>query len=112
MNISNENRAKYLYAPTFEQIEEFRKLLKLSRPVFERFYGIPLETIKQIKSEKRNLPAKFWHIIYEKIEPKIYSIRFMPKSRLPTKGTKKRNIQTSQNTSNTIINALEKLKQD
>lgn len=112
MNISNENRAKYLYAPTFEQIEEFRKLLKLSRPVFERFYGIPLGTIKDVKKGKIKLPAKYWHIIYEKIKPQIYSIHFKPKSKLPTKGVKGRGSINSQNTSNTIINALEKLKQD
>lgn len=111
MNISNENRAKYLYAPTFEQIEEFRKMLKLSRPVFERFYGIPLETIKQVKKGKMNLPAKYWHIIYEKISPQVYSIHFKPKSQLPSKGIKKRVDTTLQNTSNTILNALEKLKQ-
>lgn len=110
MSIAQDNREKYLYAPTIEQIEEFRKSLKLSRPVFERFYGIPLETIKHIKNKKRNLPAKFWEIIYEKVPPQVYSIHFKPKSKLPTKGTKKRNNTTASNTSNAILSALEELK--
>lgn len=110
MSIAQDNREKYLYAPTFEQIEEFRKSLKLSRPVFERFYGIPLGTIKDVKKGKIKLPAKYWQIIYEKIQPQIYSINFKPKSKLPTKGVKKRGTPSKDKASNAIMSALKDLK--
>lgn len=66
-----ENEKKYLKPPTLMQIEQFLKELDITTASFERFYGIPLGTIRKIRhgDNGRYLPVKFWHIIYEKIVP-------------------------------------------
>jgi hypothetical protein len=52
-------------------IMDFLKELNVTASAFEKFYGIPQGTIKVIKHGDRNLPARYWHIIYEKIHPKF-----------------------------------------
>lgn len=76
--IAFENKSKYLKAPTFAQIREFMDELGISTLTrFERFYGIPHSTLRMISYGGRELPAKFWHIIYEKIKP-AYGVGFLP----------------------------------
>lgn len=67
--LADANRRKYLKAPTISEIENFIKELKINAAQFERFFGIPDNTIPQIKNGYKRLPARFWHIIYEKIIP-------------------------------------------
>ena len=67
--IGEINRAKYAQPPSWEQINEFILESGMSMYHFERFYGIPFNTLTQIKSGYRKLSADFWHFIFEKIKP-------------------------------------------
>lgn len=73
--LADANKAKYLKAPTFAAIESFIKELDVSDAQFERFFGIPSNTLTQVKRGDKRLPARFWHIIYEKTVP-TYSIPY------------------------------------
>lgn len=84
------NRRKYAKAPSWEQIDAFIKELGMTPNHFERFYGIPYNTLTQVKSGKKNLGSPHWHIIYERIKP-AYGVGFiedyatnMPKKRIKT----------------------------
>lgn len=67
------NKRKYLKAPSVIEITEFITELGISDLQFERYYELPFRTIGKIKNYQQNLPAKFWHLIYEKIVP-IYGL--------------------------------------
>lgn len=78
MSQASDNKAKYLKPPSLQQIEAFVADLGVTCTQFEKFFGIATGTIKQIRlyentepkpQYERKLPAKFWHIIYEKIVP-------------------------------------------
>lgn len=69
-----ENERKYLKSPTFQQVDEFVKELGVTYASFERYFGIAEGTIRKMK-DPRPLPARHWHIIYEKIVP-TYGIGF------------------------------------
>lgn len=75
MDISKVNKRKWLHPPDAEMIDAFIKSLKVSAPRFEAFYGIPKGTLRLVRCGARDLPAKFWHIIYERVEPK-YGVGF------------------------------------
>lgn len=66
---ADRNRKKYLHAPTYKQIAAYMKKLKVSGAKFERFFGMSEATIRKIKQGKRELPVRFWHIIYEEVTP-------------------------------------------
>ncbi len=74
--ITFANKSKYGAPPTWEQIYAFIKETGMSMYHFERFYGIPYNTLTQVKSGKRNLFSAYWHIIYEKIKP-AYGVGFI-----------------------------------
>lgn len=63
------NRSKYAQPPSWDQIHELITEMKMDMYSFERFYGIPYNTLTQIKTGKRTLAADYWHFIYEKIKP-------------------------------------------
>lgn len=67
--ISDKNRAKYLKAPSILEIDTFIKELQVSDAQFERFFGMPFNTMGVVRNGQRKLPAKYWHIVYEKIVP-------------------------------------------
>ena len=71
-----ENLSKYLKAPEWWQIEEFINELGVNMFQFERFYGIPFNTLIQVKAGKRGLAPNYWHFIYERIKP-AYGIGFV-----------------------------------
>lgn len=68
-NIEFINKAKYAKPPSWSQIEELINEMEMEMYHFERFYGIPFNTLTQVKSGKRTLAAPYWHFIYEKIKP-------------------------------------------
>lgn len=70
------NRRKYAKAPSWEQIDAFISELGMSFNHFEKFYGIPYNTITQIKSGQRELSSPYWHYIYERIKP-AYGVGFI-----------------------------------
>ena len=74
--IANENLSKYLKPPDWKQIEEFIIELETNMYKFEKFYGIPFNTLTQVKAGTKRLPPKFWHFIYEKIKPN-YGVGFI-----------------------------------
>ena len=74
--ISYENERKYLKQPTWEQISDFIKEQGVSMYAFERFYGIPYNTLTQVKAGTKNLATRFWHFIYERIKP-AYGVGFI-----------------------------------
>lgn len=67
------NKKKWLLPPDIDMITDFLSHLGVSAPSFESFYGIPKGTIRGIRHGNRSLPAKYWHIIYDKVEPKFGS---------------------------------------
>lgn len=69
INRAAKNRTIYLKAPPYDQVIEFIAELGVSQSQFERFFGIAKGTIKQIQVGNCQLPAKHWHIVYEKIKP-------------------------------------------
>jgi len=75
MTQAQENRAKYLKAPTVAQIKEFIAELGVTTAQFERFYGIPYGTLADVYSGKRDISSKFWHIIFLKKKP-TYGVGF------------------------------------
>ncbi len=91
-----ENRRLYLKAPTIEQIEKFRKKLKVSAAQFERFFGIPRATIRNIRVGGRDLPVKFWNIIYEEVVP-TYGTKPMKKRKATKNETQKPNTEQPHN---------------
>lgn len=70
------NKSKYAQPPSWEQIQELITEMKMDMYSFERFYGIPYNTLTQIKTGKRSLAADYWHFIYEKIKP-AYGVGFI-----------------------------------
>jgi hypothetical protein len=69
VNKALENKELYLRAPTWEEIESFVKECKVTIPQFERYFSIPPKTLYEIRYGSRNLPAAYWHVIYEKKIP-------------------------------------------
>lgn len=107
---AQQNRTKYLKAPTLEQVESFITKLKVSGAQFERFYGIPDGTIRQIKLNKRSLPAKFWHIIYEQVKP-AYGSGFLDQNKAPVQtvtkvATIRRERPRTNSRTNTVLDEL------
>ena len=70
------NRRKYAKPPSWEQIDAFISDLGMSFNHFEKFYGIPYNTVTQIKSGQRELSSPYWHYIYERIKP-AYGVGFI-----------------------------------
>lgn len=84
-DLSNiEIREKYLKAPSFDEIFSFIDELGVNYSQFERFYSIPHSVIRSIKCGTRQLPVKFWPVIYERIVPQ-YGIKFQAATKLATK---------------------------
>lgn len=65
-----QNKIKYKKPPTIEQINTHVKHMDMTTPHFERYFGIPYGTIGKIRCGERELPVKFWNIIYKKMENK------------------------------------------
>lgn len=68
-------KEKYLKAPTPQQIIDFVKELGTTYMQFEKFYDMPIGTIRLSANGRRGLPVRFWPIIYEKIVP-TYGIKY------------------------------------
>lgn len=67
--LAEQNRMRYLKQPTMEEIDSFIKFCRVSELQFERFFRIAAETIKNVRNGDRPLPAKYWHIFYERKIP-------------------------------------------
>lgn len=99
LNKANQNRRIYMKAPAYEQIMEFIKELDISGSQFERFYGIAKGTIRQVAFGNTTLPAKHWHIIYEKIKP-AYGVGYFeapPKKKGSIEKTEEPKVDLSRN---------------
>lgn len=68
-------KEKYLKAPSPKEVSDFLKELGTNYSQFERFYDIPKGTIRHVINFRRELPVKFWPIVYEKKVP-LYGIRY------------------------------------
>lgn len=76
LSIDLINKSKYAQPPSWEQIDTFLKEMNMGMYHFEKFYGIPYNTLTQIKSGAKRLPPAYWHFIYEKIKP-AYGMGFV-----------------------------------
>lgn len=85
-----QNKSKYAQAPSWEQIEILMTEMELSLYHFEKFYGMPYNSLIQVKKGERKLAAKYWHYVYEKIKP-AYGAGFLGDS---TTKTNKNRINT------------------
>lgn len=106
---TEQNKKKYLASPTHKQVIEFVKEFGVSCAQFERFWGWPEGVIKKIPF--KGLPAKYWHVIYEKIKPAYgigYASKHMAKSVIK-KPTKQKKIATTNQQSHTNELLLERL---
>lgn len=70
------NKKKYAKPPSWKEIDAFIKELGMNPSHFEKFYGIPFNTITQIKAGTKRLGSAYWHIIYERIKP-AYGVGFI-----------------------------------
>lgn len=70
------NEKKYLYPPTWSQIQSFIDELGVSLSQFEKFYFIPHHMMCQVKSGAKKFPKYAWGYIFEKIKP-TYGIGFL-----------------------------------
>ena len=66
--IYHPNQTKYIKAPTYEQIMKVVNAHGVPVQQFERFYGIYITCIKQIRRGTQRLPPKHWHIIFENLK--------------------------------------------
>lgn len=114
-----KNLETYLKEPEIEQIMAFINELGVSMTRFERFYGIPIGTIRQVKCGNTPLSPKYWHIIYEKVVPTYgvgYSKYFKEKNKKDkTKKTKGKYLPAQKTTiaDNSLLNELKsKLGED
>lgn len=73
--IEREIKEKYLKAPTLEEVKEFISYLGVTVAQFEVYYGIPKGVVYLVMFGERNLPVKFWPIIYERIVP-TYGLKY------------------------------------
>lgn len=110
--IKKENSRKYLKPPTLLQIESFISELGISASAFERFYGVPYGTIRKIRNgyQGRELPMRFWHIIYEKIVP-AYGIGFLKITKEEIQISMPKNISTQEPKKQISQKALERLSE-
>lgn len=86
-------------APTYDQVKAFISELGITAAQFERFYGIAKGTMKQVKFGNTTLPAKHWHIIYEKIKP-AYGVGYFeapPKKKAPAEKKDEPKVDLSRN---------------
>lgn len=67
-DITKENMSKYPCQPSWDIIQSFLDEVGMGMTHCERFYGIPYNVLCQVKSGKKLLPIKYWHIFYEKIK--------------------------------------------
>ncbi len=74
--IAKINQAKYAIPPSWNLVQEWLDRFKMKQYHFERFFGVPFNTMTQVKSGARILPQYLWHIIYEKIKPR-YGVGFV-----------------------------------
>lgn len=64
------NQKKYLRSPTYEEVMKVVAAHGVPVEQFERFYGIYVTCIKQMRRSNgtKPLPAKHWHVIYENLQ--------------------------------------------
>lgn len=64
------NQQRYLRSPTYEEVMIVVKAHGVPVEQFERFYGIYVTCIKQMRRSNgtKPLPARYWHIIYENLQ--------------------------------------------
>ena len=66
MNIREQNIKTYLKAPTWKQIDRKRKKHRIrSVSRFATIFEIPYDILRHVKMGDKELPAKYWHIIFE-----------------------------------------------
>ena len=109
---SEQNKKKYLSSPTHKQVLEFVNELNVSCAQFERFWGWPSGVIK--KMPWKGLPAKYWHVIYEKIKPAYgvgYAIKHMTDATRPKPIIKQKKIATTPKQAETNALLLARLRQ-
>lgn len=82
MSKATLNRKTYLKAPEVQQTLDFISELGVTMAQFERFYGIAVGTLRQVKCGNAELPAKHWHIVYEKIKP-MYGAAYYARKKEP-----------------------------
>jgi len=59
------NHLKYLKAPSWEQIRKVVDAHQVGDKQFERFYGMAENTLNKTRIGDRQLPVRYWHIVYE-----------------------------------------------
>lgn len=108
------NLKKYLKPPSIIEISEFIRELGISDLQFERYYELPFRTIGKIKNAQQNLPAKFWHLIYEKIVP-VYGLSESTLVLSPVQSKKNKTLKkatkTAESTKKVAINRLDHLSE-
>lgn len=69
------NVAKYGVPPTWEMIKSLLDKTGMKWSALEKFLDIPFNTLAQVRSGGKNLPASSWGFIYEQTIPK-YGVKY------------------------------------
>lgn len=83
-----EAQRKYLRPPTVKQIMEFVNECGVTMTAFERYFEFPNGVLRQVKMGNRDLPAKYWSVIYERVIP-VYGTKFSKERHVPRRVTNK-----------------------
>ncbi len=70
------NQSKYAIQPSWDLIQTYLDEFGLKMTQFERFFGIPFNTLTQVKAGTRVFPIYAWGFIYEKKKPR-YGVGFV-----------------------------------
>jgi hypothetical protein len=99
MTQSQINRTKYTTPPTWDEITAYMKKFRLKRMAqIERLFGLPAATMCKVKRGDRELPAAYWHyifegLVHEKLQDRL-PVQKLAK-RLATKKSHQKPIQTN-----------------
>lgn len=65
-----KNRSRYLKSPTPAEIQAALDNLGICGRHFERFFGLPINTISKFKIGADPFPVKYWHFVFENLPEK------------------------------------------
>lgn len=71
--IAKINQSKYACPPSWILVQEYLDQFNMKLTHLERFFGIPFNTLSQVKAGTRPFPQYAWHLIYEKKRPRYGS---------------------------------------
>lgn len=97
------NKLNYLKPPSLEMVEETLKKSGVSAAQFERFHGMYIGCITNLRIGFREIPARHWHLFYESTNNQSNHLRkekILNPNNLPNKRVVSRKKKPKQQTVN------------